>query len=524
MNYYTRKQSDFYRNTPRITHYHRLIFIFTTLIFITTSNTIHSYSKTPTYSPNKALINIYDFETDVDISYWREQGAIQRTNERAYSGSFASKLVSSVQHGQSTNFFFHWDNAFIAEQVKVRVYWPDESEAEIIWAQVCVDVENGCFDLPQINRGNWNTYTLNLAERLGGMPQQPLNQVQVPGLLIQGAMQRIDGLSTTSIPIYVDTIEIFLTPITTTETFLPMITASQPAKLLFGIGPQADSARELRISTEARIQMFTSWYNGTEDLTWITKWKQDLVPQTYAKNIALHLIVFTDQAEDEFLTNYGIACGRRYPMSDLFLDDMKKLAITFAGSTDDPPLYVTLFTEFQTYGCIDNAWNPSPEVNNYFLALKDSYREAKSIFHQYAPNAKVSLGWGGWQMRWDDQGIGGGRSMFQYFSDVMLESDFQSFQAMQQDSNFTDVILMTQTLSAYGPVMLAHYKPDDGSQATFDRDTQSMLNDDYLNNITSAGLFAWSFMDNSNLSASEESFQFTKNAINRHAYSQLPRQ
>jgi hypothetical protein len=34
--------------------------------------------------------------------------------------------------------------------------------------------------------------------------------------------------------------------------------------------------------------------------------------------------------------------------------------------------------------------------------------------------------------------------------------------------------------------------------------------------VTSAGLFAWSFMDDTNLSASESLFQFTKEAVLRY--------
>jgi hypothetical protein len=138
------------------------------------------------------------------------------------------------------------------------------------------------------------------------------------------------------------------------------------------------------------------------------------------------------------------------------------------------------------------------------------------VFHQYAPNAKVSLGWGGWQARWSDPTIGGGRAMIDYFADVLYNSDFQSFQAMESDTNVNDVRAMVNILGAYGPVMLAHYKPNNGDQATFEADMSAMLNDSYLTEVTSAGLFAWSFMDDSNLSASESIYQFTRDAVWRY--------
>src|SRR5206468_12004712 len=75
----------------------------------------------------------------------------------------------------------------------------------------------------------------------------------------------------------------------------------------------------------------------------------------------------------------------------------------------------------------------SSDLTNYYRALKDRYLEAMAVFHQYAPNSRVSLGWGGWQARWDAPATGGGRSLFGYFADVMRASDFQSFQARSEE-------------------------------------------------------------------------------------------
>jgi len=288
-------------------------------------------------------------------------------------------------------------------------------------------------------------------------------------------------------------------------------------KLLFGIGPEADGALKTRLAQEAPVKMLTSWYNGPGDLSWMTGWRTNLVPQAYASGKALHLIVWAGDAEVSFPTKYGTACGRSYPLSDRFLGDMHQLATTFAGSAGGPPLYVTLFTEFQTYPCVDNQWSVTPEVTNYYRALKDRYLEALAVFHQYAPNSRVSLGWGGWQARWDAPATGGGRSLFGYFADVMRASDFQSFQAMASDSNVNDIRDMTKILGAYGKVLLAHYKPDNGSQATFDADLKTVFTDAYLAELTSAGLFGFSFMDNANLSSSESSYQLVKSAVTRYA-------
>jgi hypothetical protein len=311
---------------------------------------------------------------------------------------------------------------------------------------------------------------------------------------------------------------------TVAPTQTPIPTQAPPSggapRLLFGLGAEADSAIESRLAAEAPLHMLTSWYNSPNDLSWMTGWKNGLVPRAYAGGYAMHLIVFSDVPESRIDTRYGQACGRPYPLSDRFLGDMQQLAQTFAGDRNGPPLYVTLFTELQTYACTDNAWNPNAETNAYYRALKDRYLEALAVFHQHAPNARVSLGWGGWQARWDDPAIGAGRSMFQYFDDVMRASDFQSFQAMQSDSNVADVHAMAGTLGAYGPVMLAHYKPNDRSQATFERDICALLTERSLSDLAAAGLFAWSFMDDTNLSASEDIFRYTQAAVRRYGAEQ----
>jgi hypothetical protein len=240
-----------------------------------------------------------------------------------------------------------------------------------------------------------------------------------------------------------------------------------------------------------------------------------VVPEVYASGRAHHLVVWTGDAEGPLSTAYGPACGRAYPLSDRFPGDMERLAGIFAGPAGGPPLYVTLFTEFQTFPCADNEWSSSPEATNYYRALQDRYRQTRAVFHRVAPNARVSLGWGGWQARWDAPATGGGRSLIPHFEDVMRESDFQSFQAMGSDTNVADVRAMTRLLGAYGPVMVAHYKPDNRSGATFEADVRAMLTDPYLDEMTAAGLFAFSFMDSEQLSASEPAYQFVRAAVAR---------
>jgi hypothetical protein len=304
----------------------------------------------------------------------------------------------------------------------------------------------------------------------------------------------------------------------TTTTTAPTTTRSEKAgpRLLFGMGPEADVALSSRLVRQAPVRMLTSWYNGPGDLAWIAGWKGSLVPRAYAAGYALHLIVYTGDPEGPIATPYGDACGRRYPLSSRFLDDMRQLARIFAGGANGPRLYVSLFTEFQTYPCSDNAWNVNPAANAYYRALKDRYRRALAVFHQLAPNARVSLSWGGWQARWDDPATGAGRSLFRHFQDVLRMSDFQSFQAMATDSNVNDIRAMVRTLGAYGPVMLAHYKPDNGSRTVSEADLRAILTDRYLTDVAEDGLFAMSFMDGANLGSSSL-YEFVRRAVGRYA-------
>lgn len=284
--------------------------------------------------------------------------------------------------------------------------------------------------------------------------------------------------------------------------------AAEP-KLLFGLGPTASGAERSQLAREAPVGMLTSWYNGPKDLGWMRWWEDD-VQRWYEQGKALHVVVYSNDAE----RYVGAGCGRAYPVSDQFRRDMVQLARLFAGDAGDPPLYLTLFSEFQTYACTDNAYLPEKA---YYQALKRNYLAAVDIFHREAPNSRVSLGWGGWQTRWDDPARGEGRSMIPYFADVMRRSDFQSFQAMMSGSgqNPDDIRAMTEALNDYpGGVMLAHYKPDNGSSTTFDSDMRTVLSEGFLTDVVGRGLFAMSFMDQANLTG--DRYGFVRDRVRAH--------
>ncbi|WP_462203031.1 hypothetical protein [Frankia sp. CcWB3] len=275
------------------------------------------------------------------------------------------------------------------------------------------------------------------------------------------------------------------------------VPATQPGKLRFGLGPALDSALASPLAGD--LDFLTTWYNGPGDLSFLRKWRADLIPEVYHSGHGIHLVVWLDGTGSvgTFQTSHGPACGREYPLSGAFLADARELASIFAGPANGPALYVTLFTELQTYPCQSNEWAATPETTNYYRALQDRYLATQEIFHAGAPNARVSLGWGGWQSRWDDPVKGGGRSLITHFADVLRASDFQSFQAMGNDSNAADVRNMTKLLGQYGPVMVAHFKS--GSQAVWDADMHALLAGDEARKLSLDGLFAFSFMDQSNI-------------------------
>jgi hypothetical protein len=304
------------------------------------------------------------------------------------------------------------------------------------------------------------------------------------------------------------------TPIPTvlpTPTPTPTPTPKPPAKILFGIGSQAGPAMDYRLVKEAPVHILTSWYNGPSDLVWMAVQKNDLIPRLYKNHYIVHLITWTDLPEQEIQTPYGPACGRPYPVSTQVVDDMKQLAQIYNGNG---PMYVSLFTEFQTYTCTDNNWNGN---ENYWKTLQDNFRKIKDNFHQYAPESKVAISWGGWQSRYDDSVNQGGRSLFPHFADIMKESDFTAFQTMESDTNIQEMLDMTRILGSYKkPVMLAHYKPSSGSTAVFDADMQKLFTDDTIQKLTSNGLFAFSFMDDELINKSEASYQLVNKGIQKY--------
>ena len=260
------------------------------------------------------------------------------------------------------------------------------------------------------------------------------------------------------------------------------------------------------------MRLLTTWFNGPDDLTWLRGWQDTLIPQAYADGYAHQLIVY-DGAEDRDDPD-RLRARLRTALPALGAVPRRHARSWREIFRGDGPLYVTMFSEFQTYPCEDNQWQGSEA---YYQALKDQYVAAMAIFRAANPRALVGLGWGGWQGRWDDPSVGGGRSLIPHFADVLERSDYQAFQAMQVDSNLDDIRTMTRLLAPYGRVMVAHYLPDDESADVWDADVAQIFTDAFMTEIVGAGLFAFSFMDPLLLDADPARLRTAVDAVGRYA-------
>lgn len=313
---------------------------------------------------------------------------------------------------------------------------------------------------------------------------------------------------------------------------VPTSPAPSPApvsddEFIFGLGSQAYQIEREPLVQQAPVGMYTSWYNFRSDLGFFDLYKNGVTPQTYAAGKAMHLVVWPIASKagawekDGWVdTKYGKVCGASYPLSREFQADMVQLAKDTAGSADGPPLYVSMFTEFTTYPCGETggSWKTGEP---YYKALKDAYMEAMNTFHTYAPNSKVGLTWGGWEITFGTPEQQNGKYLIPFFKDVMDASDIQSFQAMSTTENVDQTTNMVKELSKYGTgkSLLAHYKPDDSNTAVFDRDMAGFFTPTKMAELKANGLFGFSFLDPELLSSSPSRFEQVKTAIQTYAKS-----
>lgn len=295
-------------------------------------------------------------------------------------------------------------------------------------------------------------------------------------------------------------------------------TAAQPPALLFGIGDRPDTARQSALVAGAPARMLTTWHNGPDDMPRYAGWRESMISQAYADGFAHHLVLADVSVAGPVDTALGQACGRPYSLSQQFLADAATLAQIFAGTTDSPPLFVSVFDGVQDYACTRGAILADQPTTAYYRALLGQYLAVREVFHQFAPNALVSLTWDAAMASYSDPAIGGGAAMFAHFADAMRLSDFVSIAAVGA-GNAEHVRAAVDALGPYAPVMLAYYRPAPGPPAAVNQEVRAVLSDELLAEAAPDGLFAVSFLDGRALAAAPRAATFVLDVVRRHGRS-----
>jgi hypothetical protein len=252
-----------------------------------------------------------------------------------------------------------------------------------------------------------------------------------------------------------------------------------PARVLWGIGDQLGPAREAPFYRDGGARMVSSWFNNPGDLGWMKGYRGSDFSDQYGAHRALELVVW-------------LADNADYAVSPRFQTDIRTLTRLYKGSGPNyGPLYIVLFTEFETYKGGDPA---------YQAKLMSAYLKAVAVIHSEYDQARVALGFGGYG--WD--GVHD-RDLAPY-RQVIEASDFTAVQQMQacssevggQNIMVPKIRSSVRQLGSYGkPVMISHFKlwGDAACQASaFEKFSREMFSPASLAALTADKLFAWGFM------------------------------
>ncbi|WP_344515037.1 carbohydrate-binding domain-containing protein [Dactylosporangium maewongense] len=258
--------------------------------------------------------------------------------------------------------------------------------------------------------------------------------------------------------------------------------ASSPraqARVLWGLGPGIGDAVAAPLYRDTGMGMVTTWYNGPGDLAWISGYaRPSTISDLYGSGKAVELVVW-------------LADHPEYAVSEQFQRDIKVVTSALKGSGPHfGPLYVVLFTEWETYSS-----DPG-----YPARLKAAYLEAAAAVRAEYAGARVALGFGGYLWgSWGDRDLS-------FWSDAIAASDFTAVQQMHacdyehdgQSALVPQIQTSVRQLGSYGKrVMISHFKlwgsPECQVKA-FTKFTETVLTDSSMAALTNDGLFAWNFM------------------------------
>jgi len=281
-------------------------------------------------------------------------------------------------------------------------------------------------------------------------------------------------------------------------TGVPAAGASTPA-LMFGIGDEVSGAQTAPIYSAAPVNMVTSWYNGPSDLSWMSGFNHtSQMSDLYGQGKAQELVVW--------LYNEP-----QYAISAQFQTDIKTLVQTFEGNGPHyGPLYVVLFTEFETYSS-----DPA-----YTAQLMTAYTSAVKVIHGTYSQAKVSLGFGGY-----DWGATYPVRNLAPYQSAIAASDFLSVQAMADCTDEAQLegqirASVAQLGTYHKSIMISHFKVWGAAScatAAFSTFEADMFNDQSLATLTNEGLFAWGFMNDDYINDPGPSFTTAVADIRRYS-------
>lgn len=260
------------------------------------------------------------------------------------------------------------------------------------------------------------------------------------------------------------------------------VTPAGPARLLWGIGDQVTAAVTAPLYRDHVANLVSMWVNNRGD---ITGWARGVnLSAIWARGQAVELIVWLADEPD-------------YAVSEQLQADLTGLVVSLGSKAGvKGPLYIAMFTEYETYG--DGSAAYQAQLRTAFKRIAPKLRAA------YA-KARVGFVFGGYH--WDDS-LAAVNAGVKNSEDVIAASDYIACQQMQDSKSVNSSgqnILVNKTraavkqLGAYGkPVMVAHYKnwgdPSD-QMAAFGKIASVLFSEAVLNEMVHRDhLFAFNFM------------------------------
>lgn len=283
----------------------------------------------------------------------------------------------------------------------------------------------------------------------------------------------------------------------------PWSGATGNQEILWGIGNEIPMAQETSLFKEAPVRMITSWFSKPDDLEWMRYYPgRNTMTALYGQGYAQQLVIW--------LAGYP-----QYALSAEFQRDLKELTDIFRGRGPHyGPLYIVLFTEYETY-------SDDPE---YFRQLGEAFMESKNTVQEAYDRAYVALGFGGYEWSGIEH-----REFEEWEIEALKAGDFIAVQAHHHVSNMHLMIPQIRSsvkqLGSYGkPVMLSHFRiwKREGEKGLSTDDAfqyfiGEMFSDRSIEALAEDGLFAWGFFLDDFVNKNGKAYFQIRAVVRRHA-------